>query len=195
MKLILVRHVETIANANKQYIGWQESKITENGKKQILNLIKNLKNESVDYIYSSPLKRTLKVAECISETLNKKIIIEDDLKEMNFGIFEGKDYKQAMKDHELEWNEWIKDYKNYEIPQGESVNIVHKRVTKFIDKIKNKDESILIVTHGGIIHTIITYLLDLSIDDRWHFKVTPGTIVEIEYKDNYGILTKISPNQ
>lgn len=195
MRFILVRHVETIANANKQYIGWKESEITEDGKKQILNLRKNFKDENVDYIYSSPLRRTLTVAEVISEILNKKIIIEDDLKEMNFGIFEGKDYKQVIKDHELEWNQWTKDYKNYEIPQGESVDLVYKRVTKFIDKIKNKDESILIVTHGGIIHTIITYLLDLSIDDRWHFKITPGTIVEIEYKDNYGILTKIIPNQ
>ena len=193
MKFILVRHVETIANSQKKFYGWTESEYSEKGKEQIKEIIKILKYEVIDFIYSSPLKRALHIGELLSRELNKELQIIDNLKEMNFGIFEDKTYKEVIKEYENEWNMWTNDYKNYEIPGGENLKSVHKRATEFIDQIKNKSGKTLIVTHGGIVHSIITHLLNLDIDDRWHFKVLPGTIVEIDYVDKYGIITKLIP--
>lgn len=191
MKFIIIRHVETIANSENKIYGRSESEYTEKGINQIEKIKDILKDEKVDKIFCSPLTRTKKLGEALSDLLNLELKLEEDLIEMNFGIFEGKDYKQAMRDHKEEWDMWINDYKNYKIPQGESLKEVNERVTEFIDKVKDNEGSIIVVTHGGIIHAIITYLLNLKIDDRWHFKILPGTVVEIDYQQSYGILTKL----
>ncbi len=189
MRIILLRHVETRANADNKYIGHSNSEYTEKGKKQIEGILKFLSKESFERIYSSPLPRALKLAEMISYQQNCELLIEDSLKEMNFGIFEGKSYQEAMSEYKDEWKKWTDDYINYRIPDGECYLDLHQRVTTFIDSLKGK--STLLLTHGGIIQTIITYLLDLDIDDRWHFKIPPGGLVEIEYENNYGIISRL----
>jgi len=191
MRLILIRHVETQANKEKKYIGITKSEYTKKGKKRINKIIDEVKDERVDLIYSSPMPRTLKIAQRVSKKLYKELKIEDSLIEMNFGLFENKTYKEVKRDHEVEWDQWIKDYKNYRIPEGESLKEVCERVSKFIDKLKESDNTYILVSHGGIIQSIVTYLLDLEIDDRWHFKIPPGAIVEIEYSEGYGVLNKL----
>lgn len=194
MRLILIRHVETIANAQKKYIGKTKSNYTDKGKKQIEKILKSLENESVDKIYSSPLPRAFKLANKISYSLEKDIKTESALEEFNFGVFENKTYKEVKSDYKEEWNGWINDYISYKIPKGESLKEVYIRVSKFIDSLKDTNKTFVLVTHGGIIQTIMTYLLDLEIDDRWHFKIPPGSIVEIEFENNFGILTKLNTN-
>lgn len=189
MRLILLRHAETKANADNKYIGHSYSEYTEKGKKQIKNILRLLSKESFDRVYSSPLPRALKLAEMISHQMNCELLIEESLKEMNFGIFEGKRYQEAEREYKDEWEKWTDDYINYRIPDGECYLDLHQRVTTFIDSLKGK--STLLLTHGGIIQTIITYLLDLDIDDRWHFKIPPGGLVEIEYENNYGIISRL----
>ena len=214
MKLVLLRHAETKANADNKYIGHSNSEYTEKGMKQIENILKFLSKESYDRIYSSPLPRALKLAEMISYQLNCELIIENSLKEMNFGIFEGKNYQEAMSEYKDEWKKWTDDYINHRIPDGECYLDLHQRVTTFIDSLgdtlvnnettdsihptniensamETKQRSFLLLTHGGIIQTIITYLLDLDIDDRWHFKIPPGGLVEIEYENDYGIISRL----
>lgn len=191
MKLILIRHVETKANAEKKYIGHTKSEYTDNGKKQISKIIEVVKDEKIKKIYSSPLPRALSIAKRLSSEMDKGLEIEPSLIEMNFGIFEGKTYLEAKDEFEKEWKAWTKDYKSYRIPKGESLTDVYNRVARFIDILKPTEETYILVSHGGIIQTIITYLLDLNVDDRWHFKIPPGTIVEIEYNYDYGILTKM----
>lgn len=191
MKIILIRHVETLANYERRYIGHTKSEYTEKGRKQINNILDMLVDEEIDMIYSSPLPRAKNIAKICSEKFDKEVIVDDALIEMNFGIFEGKTYQEVKNEYNEEWEKWTKDYKNYKIPKGENLVEVYKRVTRFIDKLKEEDKTFLIVTHGGIIHTIITYLLDLKIDKRWHFKIPPGAIVEIEFENKYGIITKL----
>ncbi len=191
MKIILVRHVETIGNAGKRYIGWTESEYTEKGKQQIHKVVNYLLDVKVDGIISSPMSRTYMLAKALGNSLNKKIETDDRLKEMNFGIFENKTYEEIEQTHKKEWELWVKDYENYRVPKGESLIDVYSRVTEFIDEIINKGKDCLIVTHGGIIQTIITYLLELDIKHRWHFLTKPGSIVEIKYKDSYGMITRL----
>ncbi len=191
MKLILIRHVQTQGNAEKRYIGTTKSEYTQKGKNQIRFILDSLKNRDFDLVYSSPMPRVLKIAKKISQISDNELIIEDSLIEMNFGLFENKTYKEIRSNHKKEWDKWVNDYINYRIPSGETVIEVYKRVEEFISKL-DKEGTYVIATHGGIIQTIITILLDLDIDQRWHFKIDTGSITEIEYKNNYGVLTKLN---
>lgn len=196
MKFIMIRHGETVANRQGRYIGHTQSPYTDKGKSQVRDIVINIsENINIEGIYSSPLDRTRVIAEKIAQRLDKKLIITPAISEINFGIFEGKTYKEIKREFPLEWEYWIVDYINYKIPQGECLRDVNDRVKKFIDELKDKGRpqtEYLLITHGGIIQTIITYLLDLRIEDRWHFRIPPGAIVEIDYHENYGVLSRLS---
>lgn len=192
MKFILVRHGETEANIGGIYSGWTDFPLTEKGNKDIQATANALKRyKDIDKIYSSPLNRALNTAKAISEAMNKEIQIVPNLKEMNFGIFDGKEREYIQKNHLNEWDLWIKDYVNYRIPQGENLLDVYDRIVDFINELIEKNKSCIIVTHGGIIQTIITYLLDLGLDKMWHFQCPPSGYVEIEYVDNFGYLRRL----
>ncbi|NBI06486.1 histidine phosphatase family protein [Senegalia massiliensis] len=190
MKLILLRHPETIANSKKVYIGQTESKYTDRGRDQFDKIVNNF-DYDVDCIYTSPMTRCKIIAKSISEKIDTKLDIVENINELNFGIFENKNYKQVEKLYPNEWRNWIVDYINYAIPEGESLRDLYTRVEEFLNILKKKDGKYLLVTHGGVIQTIIALLLDLDIDDRWHFKVSEGALVEIDYIDDYGVLKNL----
>lgn len=188
----MIRHPETMGNKAKKYIGMTESQYTFKGKLQEKKLVRCIKKYNFDIIYSSPTRRTEDLAQSISKKYNRKLIIENSIAEMNFGIFEDKNYIEIQREHPYEWNNWITDGINYKIPNGESLMDVYNRVTSFIDRIKEDKGCCLLVTHGGIIHTIIPYLLGFSIEDRWHFKIPPATVAVVDFENHYGVLTKLS---
>ncbi|SCG82178.1 phosphoglycerate mutase [Proteiniborus sp. DW1] len=193
MKFILVRHGETEANIGGIYSGWTDFPLTEKGNKDIQDTANTLKKyKDIDIIYSSPLNRTLTTANAISSALKKDIQIVDDLKEMNFGIFDGKESKYIKENYPEEWELWLRDYVNYRIPEGENLLDVLDRIKEFIDKLIEKDKDSIIVTHGGVIQVMITYLLDLGVDKMWHFQCPPAGYVEIEYVDNFGYIRRLS---
>ncbi|WIV11788.1 histidine phosphatase family protein [Proteiniborus sp. MB09-C3] len=193
MKFILVRHGETEANIGGIYSGWTDFPLTEKGNKDIQATAKNLKRyKNVDIIYSSPLNRALTTAKAISASINKEIQIVDNLKEMNFGIFDGKEGQYIQKNHDNEWKSWIEDYVNYRIPEGENLIDLYDRIKVFLDKLIEKDKDSIIVTHGGVIQVMITHLLDLGLDKMWHFQCPPAGYAEIEYVDNFGFLRRLT---
>lgn len=191
MKFIFVRHGETCANVDKLIYGITHSEFTDKGLKQIDRIVDYIKLKDIDYFYSSPMKRTQMIAERIEEIIGKKAMLIDEIGEMNYGIFEGLTSDDALKNYPNEYNRFIDDYKNYVIPQGENVLDFDKRVMRFIDKIKNKKGTSVIVTHGGVIRTAIMHLLNLDSEDRWHFKILPGMIIEIEYNNEYGVMLQM----
>ncbi len=191
LKLILVRHGETKANAHGIYSGWTNYDLTSKGEAQIKKVAELLKDEDIDIIYSSPLQRALTTAKAIAERLNKEIVTNEKMKEFNFGIFEGKTNKEISTQFKKEYENWTSDYINYRIPQGECLKDLYDRVNEFINDLKSSDKTYLIVTHGGIIQAVITILLDIDLNKIWSFRIRPGCLVEIEWNDGIGILNKL----
>ncbi|QUH30047.1 histidine phosphatase family protein [Vallitalea guaymasensis] len=194
MKFIFVRHGETRANVEQLIYGVTHSDFTENGLNQIDRILDYIKLKDVDYFYSSPLERTRVISEKIGECIGKKAELVEEVGEMNYGIFEGMTSDLAVEKYPEEYNSFMNDYRNYIIPEGENVLDFDKRVISFLDKIKDDNGTSVIVTHGGVIRTAIMYLLDLDSEDRWHFKILPGMIIEIEYKNGYGVLVQMKDN-
>jgi alpha-ribazole phosphatase len=193
MRFILIRHTETVSNYEKKYIGWSTSKYTDKGIKDIIKIEEHIKNRNIkiDKIYCSPFDRTKNIASRLATMLDLDFSTDKSLSEINFGIFDNKTYKEIVNKYPEEVKDWTNDYINYVIPEGESLINMHNRVCCFIDKLKDENSTYIIVTHGGVIQSIITHILELPIEDRWKFKVGNGTVVELEYVDGYGILNEI----
>ena len=193
MKFIIARHTQTVANTEKKLYGVTQSSLTQKGLLQVEKLSRELGSQKVDFMYSSPLERAISLADAISTELGMKYEIRDELRELNFGMFENKTYGQIEEQHPKEWESWTGDYKRYTIPGGDNFMDWRNATTSFIDSIKENEGTALIVTHGGNALNIITHLLGMEIDDMWHFKIEPAARVYIEYANGYGILSGIVP--
>ncbi|MBS6253080.1 MAG: histidine phosphatase family protein [Clostridium sp.] len=143
MKLYIVRHGEVPHNALKQYNNENED-LNENGIRQANELKKKIKNINYDVIISSPLLRAKHTAQIININ-NKKILINDKLKERNPGDLSGKPLTVTNRDEY--WNY------NTKITYGSSENIreFFMRIYNFLDDLKKENyESVLIVAHSGV---------------------------------------------
>jgi len=125
MKLILTRHGETIENQKKIMQGHLGGHLSENGKWQVRKLALRLKNEKIDAMYSSDLKRAADTAKEIAKYhKNIQINFVQELREVNLGSLTGKCSEN------VDWNNRPDDI--------ESATSMQKRAKKLLDKVYNK---------------------------------------------------------
>ncbi|WP_427042229.1 histidine phosphatase family protein [Fusobacterium sp. SB021] len=187
-KLILIRHGQTDMNKDQLYYGRLDVPINETGKEQAENTRKNLVELEIDYdkIYSSPMKRAYETAEIVNYK-NLEIEKDNELREMDFGIFEGLSYKEIIKKYPEEMEKLKKDWKTYSYVTGENPFMLQKRALKFLEKI-DKNKNNMVVTHWGIICTLLSFLFSSELEGYWKYQVKNGGIVIIEFADGYPVL-------
>ncbi len=83
----IFRHGITDANENGIYIGKTDLPLSEAGREALMDKYEQLDYPKVQRVYSSPLERAVQTAEIIFP--EREIVIVDDLREMDFGVFEG----------------------------------------------------------------------------------------------------------
>lgn len=160
-KIYFVRHGQTDYNLKEIIQGAVDIELNETGIKQAYDAKEKLKNIHFDKIYSSPLKRAKKTADIISEKRDVKVEVEDRLREICFGINEGNKY--GTYDYKGFWN-----YNNPHLyPEAENVRDFLKRVSDFLDTLKNIDaENILLVAHGGVSKAVTAYFKGIPEDGQ-----------------------------
>lgn len=153
MEIILVRHGLTEANKNGITNGQLDEPLAEEGKVQAQELADRLQDKPIEIIYSSPLKRATLTALPIAEKLGKTINIDRRLIEVSFGRFEGRPNEEVKAVLGDEMRDLFNKYEYDLIPYGgESSSQVENRARSFYDDLKKLPyETILVVTHGGIV--------------------------------------------
>ncbi|MEG0562095.1 MAG: histidine phosphatase family protein [Cetobacterium sp.] len=186
-KIILVRHGETELNTAGVFFGIMDPELTERGIEQAKRAKKVLEDLEYHKIYASDLKRAKETAEIIN-CKDIDMILTEDLREINFGIFEGYKYEELLEKYPIEVKKSQEDWKNYNYETGESVLQLQKRAINFIEKELDLYKNTVLVTHWGVINTILSYYFSDGLDAYWKFSVKNGGIVIIEFSDGYPIL-------
>lgn len=188
LELVLVRHGETIANLKHKYSGHLDTPLSENGIDQTHKLVDRLKKEEFDKVFSSPLSRT----KIIAELAEVDAIYDSRLKEFNFGCFEGLDYVEAKAIYPQMWEEWVKQDENYVVENGESLSSFERRVNSFLDECVDLNaKRILIISHGGVIRTILAKFLELDETAKWHINIANASYVKMRFVDGYVLLEEL----
>jgi len=162
-KIHLIRHGMTYANENKLYCGRTDLALSEKG----IEEIRSLKNQGIypqnpDLFFTSGLVRTIQTLEYIYGTVSHKAISQ--LAEYNFGQFEMKSYEELK--HEPSYQAWISDEEGtVSCPDGENKQQFMKRVLLGYNLLLKESESALLVSHGGVIASIMDYLFP----NTYHF--------------------------
>jgi broad specificity phosphatase PhoE len=171
MKIYLTRHGETLGNKDKIHEGGRlHGKLSDLGLEQARKLALRLKDENIDYVYSSDLRRAKQTAKEIMKYHQKTPIkFIKDLREMDLGSFTGKHFD------EVDWNKTPKNLESNENAQ--------MRALKFIDKTypKHKNDSILIVAHAFFNKALISGIQgkETSVMKEIEQKNTCVNIIEI----------------
>jgi len=180
MKLYLVRHTKTDCVPGVCY-GRSDVGLDGSFEVEKETLLKKLSDIEFEEIYSSPAIRCSLLAEAFSGKV-KSIKYDDRLKELDFGIWEGKTWNEIEKSEEAKL--WYKDYVNIPCPGGESYSDLLERVESFILDLKKiiSDKNILIICHGGTIRAFYSIINKIPPQKAFDLKIDYGQILEIELK-------------
>lgn len=151
-KYFILRHGESTHQVEKPNIVyyWPEDNppapLTKKGRELIKKRAKSLKNKNISLILSSDAQRTKETANIVAQELGLKVHHDKRLRDINWGIYQGKSTKEA----------WEHYYHNMEEkfekapPRGESWGQLKERMIDFVQDIdkKYKGKKILIVSHG-----------------------------------------------
>jgi uncharacterized phosphatase len=164
MKLFLIRHGETVANVQGLNQGQVGGKLTRKGVEQSHLLGLRLKKEHFDRIFASDLSRVLETAhEILPYHKDVPVVYDKRIREQNVGDLEGTPHGSISG---MATNLGY-DRITFVPKSGESVADLRGRVRNFLDELKKKysKDSILIITHGGVIIAAILYYLHLPESD------------------------------
>ncbi|MDI6799133.1 MAG: alpha-ribazole phosphatase [Actinomycetota bacterium] len=186
-RLYLVRHGETEWNAQGKYLGVTDIPLTLRGRSQALALGRYLEDKGVSAAYSSELKRAKETLKIATSALNINPSVLNGLNEINFGRWEGMTYEEIERSYGDLLSNWLLDVSRYEIPDGERWHDFKSRVSESFDRIieENQEREVLVVTHGGVIKTIIGSILGMEPVGFWKLRQDKGAlnILEVHRKE------------
>ena len=186
MKIYLVRHGQTDYNRKNLFQGITDNPLNNTGLEQAKELAEILKDKRFDVIFSSPLKRALMTAEIIREgnRYRPPIVIDDRLREIDMGEWEGKHAPTIKEEHKELFREIWKDPFKFNPPGGERFEEMVQRLREFLEDLKKKDyDSVLIVAHQIVNSALRTLIEGGDWKDFWDRRQKNGEVWVLDLKD------------
>lgn len=167
-KLFVFRHAETTDNSRKLFSGWRDANLTSRGLTQAQEVADQLKQEKIDYAFTSHLKRARKTLEIVLQLRPSiPIFIDDRLIERCYGLLQGKSKTRTA----AERPDWFaKIHRGYDFPPpgGESLKMVENRTLPFLAQLRGWLEhnpgNVAISCHGNSLRPIRRVFEHLSLD-------------------------------
>ena len=191
-KIDLLRHGESQYSHTLR--GHLDDELTEKGWQQMQSTINQVIEPKWDMIVSSSLKRCACFAEQLAKTTELPLLLNDDLKEMYFGDWEGISTQKIYETSpELLANFWQKP-SQYCPPRAETLTQFQMRVLKGFQNLlehmqKQNLQHALVVTHGGVIKLLTCLAGQHPLDNLLKIPAELGKLYSLEFSETDGQLT------
>jgi len=195
LKLILVRHGETYWNEERRIQGGDSDiELNDTGLEQARRLAAYLKNEPVAAVLSSPLQRAIATAELIASQHRLPVEVDQGLTELRVGELEGMSVSNLGTTFSQFLIQWWQDRGAKRLPNGESLVELQERAWRVVERLLERHKTgpegkegttVVVVSHYFAILAIILKALDLPLDYFTKFRVDPGGVSILEFRD-YG---------
>jgi alpha-ribazole phosphatase len=195
IRLILVRHGETLWTAQRRYQGQTDVPLSDMGRRQAEALGRFFIGQSVDRLYSSDLQRAVHTAEPVSRALGIPVTQDRRLRETFFGEWEGRTYNEIEARWPRDLAVWYDDPVAHTPPGGERLALLKERVAAFVDDMRrqHKGETVVTVAHGGVIRAILLHELGLPSPVFWRIAVDAGSLSELRlFEDDRAMITLLN---
>jgi alpha-ribazole phosphatase len=191
MEIYLIRHTTPKIEKGICY-GQSDLDITETFEAEVAMVKPHLPITGLK-VYSSPLQRCKKLADALFPQEN--IECDPKLMELNCGDWELQKWDEIPK---KEIQPWMDDFVHVVVPNGESYVDLYNRVVDKFEAILHKKEPAVIVAHGGVLRSILSYITQTPLKESFDvFTLHYGCVVRIKPKGEelaHEILYNVSLN-
>ncbi len=195
--LILVRHGESLWNAQGIWTGLTNIPLSEKGKIEATAAAEKIKNLPIDEMFTSVLSRAIDTGTIIIDHIGKSgIPITQDkaINERDYGDFTGKNKWEIQKQVGEKQFQVIRRSWNFQIPNGESLKQVYERVVPYYEKTilpkLKSGTNILVSAHGNSLRALIKYLENIADVDIPNLELPTGGIYVYQIDQNGQVLSK-----
>ena len=179
----LLRHGDV--EGGRKYRGQLNDPLSDLGWKQLRSATE--KKQNWQYIITSPLKRCAEYAEELAQSLHLPLHNEPELKEVSFGLWEGKTADELLAAEP----ENIKRYWNNPIqetpPQGENLLTFEKRILTAWQQMLDdyKGGHILLISHAGVMRIILCHILGMPLTELFKLDIglAKASRIKVEHAD------------
>jgi 2,3-bisphosphoglycerate-dependent phosphoglycerate mutase len=158
VKILVFRHAETTDNARSIFSGWRDPRLTPKGSRQAQEVANQLKDEEINYAFTSHLRRARDTLDIVLKPHPKIPVFADDrLIERCYGTLQGKSKIRVSKE-QPEWYDKIHRGYDFPPPEGESLKMVEQRTIPFLNQLKEllqrQPGNVAISCHGNSMRPI-----------------------------------------
>lgn len=178
MKLTLVRHGEVEAGFQHCYNGHNLISLSNKGKSQAFELGKQLKGFHFDAVYCSDLPRCVQTMQQIKkERVDFEVIYTASLREKSWGRHEGLSFEQICKLDNLYYKDFLQWINALD---GQKIEDYNKQIKQFFQELTvSADQHVLIVTHAGVIRTLLQLLQKITVEEAFSTVLPYGSYLEL----------------
>lgn len=159
----LIRHGEPCPESRGRCYGRLNVGLSAEGQRQIHIVSQRLREEPISAVYVSPRKRAIESGEIIAQCHPCSITVEERLREIDFGDFEGRPYDEIAQTHPEIYRQWMETPTEVQFPNGESFRKMQARVLESAREIyaHHRGETIVIISHGGVNRILLAAALEI----------------------------------
>ena len=168
-KLFVFRHAETTDNSRGLFSGWRDPTLTSKGLQQAQEIAEQLKQQKIDYAFTSHLKRAKTTLEVVLRKHSAvPVFVDDRLIERCYGELQGKS-KRKLSEEKPEWYAQVHRGYDFPPPKGESLKMVEHRTLDFVvqleEWLRRNPGNVAISSHGNSLRPIRRVFENLSLDE------------------------------
>jgi probable phosphoglycerate mutase len=193
--LTIVRHGETEWNQAGKQQGHLDSPLTENGIKQAEAIAHAVRGGGHDLIIASDLGRAVATARIIEVQSGLPMSTDPGLRERHLGMLQGSTMAEFSQAHPKKFAKFTSGDPDFVIPEGESIRQRHERAVKAFENIValHPGKRIIIVTHGGILESLLRHTLQIPLELKRSFSLVNGSLNTFSHEaswmlENWGII-------
>lgn len=194
MRLLLIRHGETVWNTEGRFQGQSDIPLSPRGEQQAAALARVMANEAVDVLYASDLQRAWHTALILAEALGVPLHKEDRLREMAFGRWEGLTYTELQQRDAALLAAWQADPSRTAPPGGETLLQISERVSVALKTVLATAQAhrVAVVAHSGPLRVLLCLALGFDVRAYWRFILAPASLSELQVSAAGAVLTRLN---
>lgn len=181
LELWLIRHGETDWNAERRIQGQQHNPLSALGVRQAQCLGARLIDENFGTVYCSDLKRTVQTAKIVFP--EREFVFDKRLREISRGVLEGKLGADLIGEQRDVYTAMQRDLLGVRPPDGENYRDLASRTVPWLESLPESGK-VAAVTHGGVIYTLLHYIVGVEGATTWRFSASNTGITKIRLKEN-----------
>ena len=184
--LLLVRHGATAFSVEKRFSGVGDPPLIEPGRLQAKAVAARLASSGdIDLVVTSPMSRCRETASIIASSTGVPVEQDDDLREVDFGAWEGLTFETVQERWPRELQLWLRD-PTISPPEGESYESLRFRVLRAQQRLVNRHRGlkVCVVAHSRPIASFVASALDAPLAALFRLHVDNGSLTELDYYDD-----------